>query len=89
MGMTRDEAIEIEMKSARSWEPFSQIPAAVIREAAATTIDCYVALGMLKLEEPKSPMDKFYAITPRYFGGDVESALVRDLDAAGLKIVEK
>lgn len=90
--MTRDEAIEIELKSSMGWKPVD-MSVQTLRQAASETIDAYVALGMLKLEEPE-PVDRRanYAMNKIIFekkaslcAGDLHQAL----DRAGLRIVEK
>ncbi len=78
--MTRAEAIEIVIRTA-----------AGDRVSAAYWIDIFVALGMLKLDEPASAHEKALAamyqatsdgmLTPRW--------AIDAIDAAGLKIVEK
>lgn len=90
--MTREEAIEIEFQSAVGW--VSHMPELEIRRAAAETIDCYVALGMIKLDEPKRLPQKlrdFVRDARLVQGGEMERLenLQAVLADAGLRIIEK
>lgn len=78
--MTRDEAEMLAIKAV-SFQ-FS--------EDARRHIDVLVALGMLKLDEPETADQKFRKIViDRGFHDSHPLAFLRDMDAAGLKIVEK
>lgn len=88
--MTRDEAIRtwremLHPENGPKWSP---------EEWSKKAIDCYVALGMLKLDEPKSLPQKLrdFVMDTRLAQGDAMQRLgnLKDvLDAAGLRIVEK
>lgn len=88
--MTRDEAVKI-------WT----IPDGQFMEPN-DIIDRFVALGMLKLDRPKSTEEKFYDVVvselsvdsplmsaPKENKGAVGMALFHALSDAGLKVVEK
>lgn len=84
--MTRDEAI-------KSFAGIMNHPQAeYLNETVARVtpmIDGFIALGMLKLDEVKSPEARFLeALAPHgiHFG---TNAIFTILDVAGLKIVEK
>jgi hypothetical protein len=91
--MTRDEAIELKIKVARQWACLARHSDADIRGAAAQAIDGYVALGMLKLDEPKSAEDQAIAFLdsklPEYTEAIDGSEIANILALAGFKIVEK
>lgn len=74
--MTRDEAIE-------KWE------SEVLRFRHA--VDGFAALGMIKFDEPKSEIAPVKAQNMLHyrFGYKEGERLLQDMDAAGLKIVEK
>lgn len=76
--MTRDEAIAIILRrheNGGSWEERS--------------IDVLVALGILNLEDPKSPEEKLTAALERTNIGSRGETVLRAIEAAGLKLTEK
>lgn len=73
--MTRDEAINI-------WEGFHY--------GAGSVIDGFVALGMLKLDEPKGIEERLHDAMKRGGGASFSAVwLMMALDCSGLKLVEK
>jgi hypothetical protein len=56
---------------------------------AHKNIDSYVALGMLKLDEPKLVLDRLYDQMASTAIGHHYATLLDAIDKAGLKLVEK
>lgn len=56
---------------------------------AQSWTDAFVALGMLKLDEPKSAWEKFNAIARDWVDPLEMGEFFSDIEKAGLKIVEK
>ncbi len=100
--MTRNEAIEINLRTVRAEALIvrSQLSSSELAQLASVGIDRWVALGMLKLDEPKSAkdvlkdcvvsVDKYLSeshtgILDKY-GVD---AILQTIEGAGFKIVEK
>jgi hypothetical protein len=77
--VTRNEAIVILQKAGSDCQTFS----------APQYVDAYVALGMLKLDEPKSINDRLYDQLVRTSIGHFYGTLLNAIDAAGLKLTEK
>jgi hypothetical protein len=98
MGMTRDEAVEKLQRLQFGPRPLSAPELeALNRNCSSNWIDAFVALGMLKLDQPASPrwlqLDKLCfalnkaGINYNQFG--IAAALLDEhLPAVGLKIVE-
>ena len=81
--MTRDEAIAIR-RHLGSCSGLGK------REFAALEVDNWVALGMLKLDEPKPTNQKLYgAMIDGGFTASIAAAAIAIIENAGLKIVEK
>jgi hypothetical protein len=82
--MTRDQAIAALIKSKEQWGGGS---------SEAWLVNSLEAIGMLKLDEPKSQDDRLAAVVMSTFSFDTntkEMTLFRkELEAAGLKIVEE
>ncbi len=76
--MTRDKAIDI-IKDKTIWHI----------EHCASMVDAFVALGILKLDQPKSAEDR--AVEALWATGSrvTPRIVLKGLDDAGLKIVEK
>lgn len=83
--MTRDEAIKIEMKNIKRYLTGQDI--ALI---ATAKIDALIELGVLKVEEPKTPYQKIadYLSSKDYNLADMANFQAA-LDTHNLKIVEK
>ena len=79
--MTRDEALKIARCGYGNLGGFSDHPKAFV--------DMAVALGMLKLEEPKSAWTKFNEIVNDWVDPVEQGKFFSDMEKAGLKIVEK
>ena len=80
--VTRDEAIEAVRKAHRlsdGTEP----------DWVQHHLDAYVALGMLRLDEPKSINDRLHDQLVRTSIGHFYGTLLNAIDAAGLKLTEK
>jgi hypothetical protein len=75
--MTRKQAIEKVACAVNGADPWTD---------AAAHVDALVALGMLKLDEPKSPTERL--CKELGWGGMNQAALESALSAAGLRIVE-
>ena len=96
--MTRDEAIEKDLIAGRIIRVVANtgVSDAALRAISAARIDSYVAIGLLKLDEPKTAWDKFCDEAQRQPNGwsspDDPSSILAEareiLDRAGLKIVE-
>ena len=86
--MTRDEAIAIEIKTARSWPPFDSLTDDVVRNAAEISIDGCIALGMLKIGEPKSEDDAIRWFVASHLGHGEGARFLRKLFEANYKIVK-
>lgn len=71
--MTRDEALKIWNSS---WD-------------GVTMIDRFAALGMIKLDEPKSKIDKFFIALGERKGSVYPHDLSHMMDEFGVRIVEK
>lgn len=91
--MTRDEAIATELVFIRRDGAILGLDGlgGVDRELAAVNVDRLVAFGLLKLDEPVSEMDR--KISKACSMGHIKARdwdkVVRGLELAGLKIVEK
>jgi hypothetical protein len=93
--MTRDEAVAAYIRFTYEDLPRTAAQMRVLHVNAARRIDAYVALGMLKLDEPKSAEDRAIDILASIdskvgltrFGA--ATAIIDLLYSAGLKIVEK
>lgn len=87
--MTRDEAIKIVMDRHAKLS-FGSALASDLEEIATSDVDNYVALGMLKLDEPTDAVDRF---CDAYHGHGCLDSCGRSirivLEATGLNIVEK
>ena len=89
--MTRDEAIEIGFKLMRACDVYDDYSNKQILDASACSADVAVALGMLKLDEPKSIRDEFakvwhYAGRRKSMDDVAVTEFLQQIDAAGLKI---
>lgn len=84
--MTRDEAIKAYVESYKEVRRTSAQQEAM-RDNAGRRIDCFVALGMLDLDEPESATEKL--CKELGWGGMNRAALETALIVTGLKIVEK
>jgi len=85
--MTRDEAVKV---FCSGYATFNKECAAFRLDDANRFIDLCVALGMLKLDEPKSVEAKFRDAFYEMFPDPLMLRTVRMcVDRAGLKIVEK
>lgn len=83
--MTREEAIKIWKRSGLSFD-FRDVDDGT---AANRAIDAFAALGMLKLEEPKTATNKFADILARYFPGPEVEEVWAAIEGANLIVVEK
>jgi hypothetical protein len=77
--MTRDEAIKAFRNSTPNPSSFSD----------EAWIDRFVALGMLKLDEPKSAAQKFADIAYEVCGAAGYAKLWERFEKAGIRVVEK
>lgn len=81
--MTRDEAL------AKLWEAFTDAFVGFDVRTPSTLVVGLEALGLLKLDEPKSAEDRAVEALERIRSPIKHSDLPAILSAAGLKIVEK
>lgn len=81
--MTRDEAIKIVHETSRGF--------VVTDNMAQCLIDTYVGLGMLRLEAPRTKMQRICTVLQDWRGAETEgaSAFLSRLEGAGLEVVEK
>lgn len=96
--MTREEAMNILLAKSIPYQGRKDICEPLIKNSGAAEgwIDIFVALGMLKLEQPKSGWDEFIRMMNEKYGyslSGIEESVMSDireaLDRAGLQIVEK
>ena len=83
--MTREEAIA----KMRSATPGAAASGAATQANYENFVNCLVALGMLKLDEPKSAKQKFNDAAVKYVNPDRWIEFLSEIDRFGLKIIEK
>jgi hypothetical protein len=82
--MTRDEAVKIwtetlHPKNGPKWSS---------EEWGAKAIEAYIALGMLKVDEPKDPPVKVFAeMTGGYLSKESAISLMAQMEERGLRVV--
>ena len=87
--MTRDEAIEIDFRLSMACPTWEDEDPELIREASVTAIDSYIALGMLKVDEPESARTKAARALGSQFGSFLDALdIIEVLEKNGFKIVE-
>jgi hypothetical protein len=86
--MTRDEAIQVVWKKFQREPPYSNMT--VKPEWLANYVDSWIELGMLKVDEPVSMLQRMIsACYKRGISGGTINMVVDALEEAGLKVIEK
>jgi hypothetical protein len=86
--MTRDEIISLRLKFTSEFTK-QYVPALALREMYENEIDFCIAAGMLKLDEPKTGLQKLSDALGGIYTVEAIQIICRVLDAHGLKIIEK